>query len=157
MSTRSNVLVKYGENRIYFYRHYDGYLAVTGADLLRKMQEATSGEALIENLISQKRGGSGHDKDQKQYEITNMAHGDIEFFYIINAEESTIQYASGYGPELEAEAELKDSLSIGELAKEVNVEIAEMNQRIAVRNVQEAKNGGAQYDYYPVIEIKEAA
>jgi hypothetical protein len=33
MGTRCNIRLTWGDNRLYFYRHWDGYPAETGADL----------------------------------------------------------------------------------------------------------------------------
>ena len=89
MATRCNVIVRLSaDSTVILYRHWDGYPAVTGADLVtiaRKTFETcdvySMGTALVRALLETKRGGYGRDKDQPQYELTDSIHGDVEHVY----------------------------------------------------------------------------
>ena len=41
MGTRCNIRITYGDNDIYIYRHWDGYLSATGKDVYDKLQSST--------------------------------------------------------------------------------------------------------------------
>ena len=40
MGTRCNVMIKFSDTKIILYRHYDGYLEVTGESVLNKLRLA---------------------------------------------------------------------------------------------------------------------
>lgn len=90
MATRCNVIVKdsTAKSQVFLYRHWDGYLSETGADLIEKLKAAADPRhigrgyrAFLTSLINQKRGGTGYDADRGQYEVTDAIHGDIEHCY----------------------------------------------------------------------------
>jgi len=89
MGTRCNVVVKLSpESQVILYRHWDGYPAVTGADLVtiarRTIETAdpySLGTHLLKALIAETRGGEGRDADKPQYELTDSIHGDVEHVY----------------------------------------------------------------------------
>ena len=81
MATRSNIIIKQGRNKIYLYRHWDGYPSETGRDLLTRLLESRrhdEGQAFLSNLIRANR----EDWEGKPlYELTDRIHGDIEYLY----------------------------------------------------------------------------
>jgi len=81
MATRSNIIIKQGRNKIYLYRHWDGYPSETGRDLLTRLLESRrhdEGQAFLSNLIRANR----EDWEGKPlYELTDQIHGDIEYLY----------------------------------------------------------------------------
>lgn len=143
MATRCNVLFKCGENSIKFYRHWDGYLSSTGANLIEIVDRAIARQinsyynyaGILTALIEEKRSA---DEDRPQYEPTMGRHGDIEFFYVINydpvMDTVTYQYAEGFGAELEEEALASTPLSRNAFAKIVNREIEKTNEHIVQMN-----------------------
>ena len=93
MGTRCNVIVKHGDTKINLYRHYDGYYAETGYDLITRLghcmgakrfdgSRCFSFNKFVTNLINAKREPYRYDPaDKEQYELTNGIHGDVEFIY----------------------------------------------------------------------------
>ncbi len=65
---------------VYLYRHHDGYLPYTGANLWRHLREAgQSPTALLASLLGPGVGSN----DDGTYEVTTYLHGDIEHCYEI--------------------------------------------------------------------------
>lgn len=106
MSTRCNILVRDGEEELWFYRHSDGY--PEGAmPLLQEFMEYVKSGAIRDN-ISQASGwlvylGAKeyglHDPDKidgfsgwkvGSIEPTTGQHGDIEYLYVIDLDKKTI-------------------------------------------------------------------
>ncbi len=98
MSTRCNIVIEYGETKIWLYRHHDGYLAATGRDLLDKVTALikTSGDGrrfahdgatrLVTALLNSRTPEYEplpQLGNKPQYEVTIGAHGDIEYLYRI--------------------------------------------------------------------------
>ena len=101
MGTRCNIKISYGDNDIYIYRHWDGYLSQTGKDVYDKLQN------------SRKENYSMGEKDEasrinipnfinsflldNRYELTTGVHGDIEYLYHFEfSTEALIQYLTVY-------------------------------------------------------------
>lgn len=85
MGTRANIVIEHGASRVYLYRHWDGYLAETGADLARRLAgragSASAASALLEELLAERYD----DRPEKRiYELTSEVHGDIEFLYRVD-------------------------------------------------------------------------
>jgi len=121
MGTRCNVSVRLSnESTIIFYRHWDGYPAVTGADIARTALKVLrdkptnysrmgGGAALACALMAKRRGGDktydgGHNWKKPQYELTEAEHGDIEYHYKFDASWQsdsatgmTVRVESGWG------------------------------------------------------------
>ena len=130
MSTRTNIIVKIGETTIYLYRHCDGYLVETGADLLVKTRAALNrhegrcsdtgaATALVRALMA----------EHYVYEITSGLHGDIEHLY-------TIRFERANGPAQvsirhEARSHGGTTYSVDEFANVVNQARKHFNARIA--------------------------
>jgi hypothetical protein len=156
MATRCNVMVSFEANRLMLYRHWDGYLAETGADLAQRLKAADfDALAFAKDLMFSKRGGEGFDKEQPQYELTGDLHGDIEYFYIVrfcNNGKLRIFVAkrpSDY-PELDRWVDDKVSYSFEEFVAEVNKDRAECNGRIA--QLRASSKAYADCSDYPMLE-----
>lgn len=88
MSTRSNIYITGSKNRVWIYRHHDGYPAGTGSDLartLKKQPKLFNDEAsFLNNLLALRYEKASYEKQPKAiFEITNDQHGDIEWLYKI--------------------------------------------------------------------------
>jgi len=104
MSTRCNIIIKDGEDKLFFYRHSDGYPDGVKATLNEFLDMVKSGK--IRNNLSQAAGWLiliGHKEylpecpadaisDWKvgAYEPTTSIHGDIEYLYEIDLEKETL-------------------------------------------------------------------
>jgi len=96
MSTRCNIIIKSGESKVFMYRHCDGYLAETGADIVRKLESAwgTDGahytpagaaDRFLRSLFSEYYDQQSYEKTPRRvYELTTGLHGDIEHSYTID-------------------------------------------------------------------------
>ena len=93
MGTRCNVIVKHGDTKINLYRHWDGYYAETGYDLMTRLWHCMGAgrfdgsrgfhfNKFVTNLINAKREPYRFDPaDAEQYQLTNGIHGDVDFIY----------------------------------------------------------------------------
>lgn len=139
MSTRSNIVIENGKSKIYLYRHHDGYLAETGADLYRKLVAArfNAGE-FLQSLIDDRYDGYGSPKPV--YELTSEIHGDIEFLYRVVFKRSAGKRVSVGYSEFKPGSERPSSASKVEVGKfdafrkECNEGIAYANSVIAEWN-----------------------
>ena len=85
MSTRSNIVLNYGENEINIYRHWDGYLAMTGYDLLcHLLHSKLNPNKFLTKLLNSKNSPSTIREADNQYELTSGIHGDSEYLYEID-------------------------------------------------------------------------
>jgi hypothetical protein len=85
MSTRANIIIKHGHTKLVLYRHCDGYVSGTGADLLIALK-ASQGNAskFIKNLLAATYEKQSYESEARPvYEVTSEVHDDIEFFYDI--------------------------------------------------------------------------
>lgn len=106
MSTRCNVIIKDNSDKLYFYRHSDGYPEGVAETLNAFMDRLKSGE--IRNNVSQSAGWLiilGHEEYAENrklypehsswkvgaYEPTTALHGDIEFLYEIDLKAKTLK------------------------------------------------------------------
>lgn len=109
MSTRANIILQDGSDKLYFYRHSDGYPSCT----LKSLQKFTSWikDGKIRNNLYQGAGWlillgameydvqlpKGDDiKNWKvgAYEPTTEIHGDIEYLYTIDMQTGNIKVQS---------------------------------------------------------------
>ena len=83
MSTRCNIIIHHGASKIMLYRHYDGYLANTGADLAEKFAAANgSADAFLRALMADRYDKASYETEARPvYELTTEVHGDIEYLY----------------------------------------------------------------------------
>jgi len=104
MSTRANIIITDGDDKLYFYRHSDGYPEGTMPTLNQFLDKVKKGE--IRDNVSQSAGWLiviGHEEYAKNreeyehtrwkvgaYEPTTCIHGDIEYLYVIDLEKKEI-------------------------------------------------------------------
>jgi hypothetical protein len=143
MATRSNIIIKFGSSKLYLYRHWDGYPAVTGADLVQKLRESKfNPKAFVNALLTEKRGGEGHDKDRAQYELTSEIHGDIQCLYRFEfAEDYKVRLGEEAfnvkiglalrdpGDPVMTESKITVKRPLAQFVQMINGEIAQMNAR----------------------------
>lgn len=113
MSTRANIILKQGKNKLYFYRHSDGYpegvfdtlkkfinlvndgkirnniLQAAGWLVLIGAEEYGVSANIEENFV--KEDVYGMSWKSSSYELTNNIHGDIEYLYVIDFDETPIK------------------------------------------------------------------
>jgi hypothetical protein len=101
MSTRCNIIIKDGAERIYLYHHHDGYPLGVGTELQDYLQRKW-GESwrtfwygtsitndLVKGHINYPLAQEPHEDDE--YEVTYGLHGDVEYIYVINCRARTIR------------------------------------------------------------------
>jgi hypothetical protein len=98
MSTRCNIVMQIGQSKIYLYRHCDGYLAETGADILVMLRESWgtadahrspegAANAFLRSIMAAHYEQQSYEKKPRPiYELTNGLHGDIEHAYFVDFE-----------------------------------------------------------------------
>lgn len=150
MSTRTNIIIEYGQTSIYLYRHHDGYLAETGANIHRvlsahKKRSILQTTDILKDFLDQSYPSTKYRNSQPIYEITNSVHGDIEFLYRIKMDGETIkiQYVSGYS-DLDQKIENSKILTLDQFKDAINQEIKFSNIRIADLN----KTNQTNWDLY---------
>ena len=103
MSTRCNIIVKDGNDRIYLYHHHDGYPMGVGTELQRWLDERFKPQPYftprwyamsIATALVKGAPVYPFDKEGKkddEYEITTGLHGDVEYVYVINCQARTLR------------------------------------------------------------------
>jgi len=136
MSTRCNIKITSPDRTpLYLYRHWNGYLAKTGANVVEVANRANKWHGfgawcnIVNGFLSQFYEREPNHKPSPVYEVTDAAHGDIECFYWIEIVSAgiTIHHATGYGPELEAETK---AYTLDQFTAFVNEARAHANTRI---------------------------
>lgn len=101
MSTRCNIIIKDGAERIYLYHHHDGYPMGVGTELQYYLQNKwgqsrmtswygpSIANDLVKGHINKPMAQEPH-KDN-EYEITYGLHDDAEYIYVINCKARTIR------------------------------------------------------------------
>lgn len=94
MSTRCNIIIKDGKDRITLYHHHDGYPMGVGTELQQFLEKRYGGpyghwyaDSIANRLVKGEALYPFHTEDGKkddEYEITFGLHGDIEYVYVIN-------------------------------------------------------------------------
>lgn len=107
MSTRANILIKCGENQIWLYRHFDGYLSETGYNLASILANSKSFNDFLYELLDQKYDSTVYRQSQKVYEFTSGMHGDIEYLYTLEFSNKT-----KFSVKFTAEAVMKEEILI---------------------------------------------
>jgi|TARA_X000001382_G_scaffold95460_1_gene69888 hypothetical protein len=84
MGTRCNVVINFGDTKVRIYRHWDGYLSMTGQDVFNKIKSATkrdynSGKDAIN--IAQLVQSFLIDGN---YRLDSEQAGDLQYIYEIN-------------------------------------------------------------------------
>ena len=101
MSTRCNIIVKDGNDRIYLYHHHDGYPMGVGTELQDYLQRkwgeswrqfwygTSIANHLVKGHINYPLAHELHEDDE--YEVTYGLHDDVEYVYVINCRARTIR------------------------------------------------------------------
>jgi len=89
MSTRSMIIIKYGNTKLNFYRHHDGYLAEGGYDLSVLFKHYNRPASLITAMINRQRGIYIGDLDCPLYSIEPNCNMGEEYTYILDFEAGT--------------------------------------------------------------------
>jgi hypothetical protein len=86
MSTRCNIEIIEEGKSVWLYHHHDGYPQGVGFDLMKRFNDSMKKETLYLDTVANKLV-----KDpQDDYEITTGEHGDIEYKYVIDCDNSRI-------------------------------------------------------------------
>jgi len=83
MSTRGNVIVKYGATKVVFYRHHDNYISEGGYELATLIKHNVNAPALIKDMLTRQRGIYIHDMDRPLYRLESATAGDSEYTYTL--------------------------------------------------------------------------
>ena len=94
MSTRANVVIKTQHDKLWFYRHSDGYpegAMPTLQKFIGWVREGKSGYAKLDTI-----------KDLPDWKVgsiepTTRIHGDIEYLYVIDLDKKTISCYDDFG------------------------------------------------------------
>ena len=106
MSTRCNIIIKDGKQKLYFYRHSDGYPSGVSETLNKFLDGIKTGK--IRDNLSQAAGWliiigrdeatvdgvnkwTGYEWKVGSYEPTDGIHDDIEYLYEIDLEKKTLK------------------------------------------------------------------
>ena len=142
MTTRCTVLItNENDTRFYFYRHADGYPAITGADVLAAAQAAVAAVdrhqarpdlSAINYLLAQSRPDR-YNPTAPLYRLVAATPPDIEHFYHIDCSDHYvfIAYATGDGTDghrLEADTE---PLALCQFRHLINAQRADFNGTLA--------------------------
>ena len=114
MSTRCNIIIEDSSDKLFFYRHSDGYPEETGKDLkefvsnyktgnyrdnvsqsagwliIRGREQMMSQHIRISKLLNDNLTSRMYDWKVGYYEPTTGLHGDIEYLYQINLSKKTL-------------------------------------------------------------------
>lgn len=145
MSTRTNIVIDYGESRVILYRHMDGYPTSVGVDLLEKLAAAKDATGFVVSLLAEQYDAEVYRAAHPIYELTTEIHGDIDYLYRVKfsqdwaatpnpAEIGVLDLTfSGGKSDLRgnATAEMVILGTAGDFAAYVNVGIREQNKRCA--------------------------
>ena len=102
MSTRANIILEEMGNHLWLYHHFDGYPSNLGEYLMKFMETKHKKDyADIYDIANE----LFKDKDDAGFELTQRRHGDIEYLYVINIENKTIECIEvGFGTEYNDES-----------------------------------------------------
>lgn len=133
MGTRTTIKVRENNEIVAsLYRHWDGYPAETGADLIEKAKEHYQDAGNFVAALLEER--SENEPDRKIYRIEPTA-GDIEHFYIISLSWNTppiIYHAArpSWNSDIDEWTATAKKYTLAEFAEIVNKERKEINQKI---------------------------
>jgi len=98
MSTRANIILEEMGNHLWLYHHCDGYPSYLGKHLMEFMSTKHKKDyADIYDIANEL-----FKNDDNGFELTQKRHGDIEYLYIINIENKTIEcIKTGFDTEYE--------------------------------------------------------
>lgn len=176
MSTRCNIVLRFGKSVVYIYRHCDGYPAEVGGHLVEVIRASVAhpsggwysaagvaGKVLAALLGARYEKASYEDAPRAIYELTSDYHGDIEHAYEVKVPDS---WASGpakvkvrhaarpsHFPPVDEWCRGGSFVSVDDFAKVVNRERVASNRRLA----ELAKESKIYRDAEPYPMIEEAA
>lgn len=81
MSTRSNIKVKDNMGSILLYKHHDGYEKGMLPFLAPFIKNGMESASHISNSLI----------NNSEVEVTSAIHGDIEYYYVINAQDKNVE------------------------------------------------------------------
>lgn len=178
MSTRSNVLIKMGDTKIYLYRHCDGYPGANGGDLAEKLiKHKNKGDAFINDLLAERYEASEYRPERPVWELTNGLHGDIEWLYVfemakgpyydmpvivkvIERDHADPDSDEGWPMIKDEDIEKAKDIGLDGLIEMVNLDRAKMNKYTAEHVLKALKSGenlGYAFDtgFYDLIKVPE--
>ena len=88
MSTRANIILEEMGNHLWLYHHCDGYQSYLGDTLMKFMVTKHKKDYADIYDIANELFKDNYDTG---FELTSQRHGDIEYMYIINIENKTIE------------------------------------------------------------------
>lgn len=169
MSTRCNIQLIRGQSIVWLYRHHDGYLHGTGADIAEKVAAAWGAETahrdaqgaadhFLRAIFAEQYEATSHCGPRPIYELTNDVHGDIEYIYQVCFDRGP---QVGYGvrrPGSEVGCETMSRLvrlgKLEDFVRAVNADIDAANRRLAQLKVQQPAHFG---QYEPQAHVGGAA
>jgi hypothetical protein len=136
MSTRTTVKIcNDGEVIVTLYRHMDGYLAETGADLLETIRASKYADIAVRALLDKTYEKSDYETQPRHIYSVSGTHGDIEHYYVVSFSydsETTIFHAARPANFRELEwINVGDFYTLDQFAEVVNKDRVEINERIA--------------------------
>lgn len=93
MSTRTNIVIKWGREKIVLYHHHDGYPEGVGADLklmVKKNYLDNKYQSMYPFYVANRLVKNKYGMNDENYEITTGLHGDIEYVYEIDCKIKTV-------------------------------------------------------------------
>lgn len=93
MSTRTNIVIKWGRERIVLYHHHDGYPEGVGADLKLMVQKNylnSKYQSMLPFYVANRLVKNNYGMNDGEYEVTSNLHGDVEYIYEIDCKKKTV-------------------------------------------------------------------
>ena len=160
MSTRCNIKITGAMGpTLYLYRHHDGYLSETGKHVAEIMTRPIDKWSRSTPMIAARflrhcyEVNEGYDNEARPiYELTDAAHGDINFFYHVDVDADgglRIGYAKGHGSELEGKTPLD---VMATFVDAINRDIDDTNARI--RGMNATLTGEDRYEEVELLATK---
>lgn len=164
MSTRCNIVITFGNSKLFVYRHCDGYLAVTGADIATRLQSNPYPADFVRNLLGEMYEKASYEAQARPvYELTTELHGDIEHVYYVRFSGHTNRLQgiahsarpSGHAGDGESWAERAEDVSLADFIESVNTDRRVINARL--RLIRRECKLYVNCADYPMLETPDAA
>lgn len=96
MSTSANIVICHGDTKLVVYRHWDGYPAETGADIITKLREAIKGDGyrrttfaivtdFVRSILNDTYEQQSYETKPKHvYDLMDVQTHGIEHYYVLN-------------------------------------------------------------------------
>lgn len=137
MGTRTTIkIMQDGEIVISLYRHWDGYPAETGADLLETALQHNDAANLAKNLLAKCYEKEEHETEPRHVYKIEATAGDIEHYYIVAYNwKETIKFFHASRPSWDVDVmdwiHAAREYTPSQFAEIVNAERRQINQRLA--------------------------